>query len=101
MALSWIDRKFDRNARFFKHYVQLLGLRDWDSIILLPVLDQSGSFDIRREKHRGASLVGLQIAPRLAPEISFQCGRYVSLSIEAVNVRNARADRSRFESVGL
>src|SRR5262249_60819462 len=101
MSLPWIDRKFDRNACFFEHYVKLLGLGDWDSIILLTVLDQSGSFHISREKHRGAFFIGLQIAPRLASEISFQRDRYVSLSVEAMNVRNASADRSGLESVGL
>src|SRR5262249_8054949 len=92
MALPGIDRKFDRNARFFEHYVKLLGLRDRNSIILLPVLDQSWSFNVRREKHRGAFLVGLQIAPRLTPEIGLQCDRYVGLSIETRNVRMAGRD---------
>src|SRR5262249_33871693 len=101
MSLPWIDRKFDRNACFFEHYVKLLGLGDWDSIILLTVLDQSGSFHISRKNIRGSFFIGLQLAPRFPSKITSQRARYVSLSEEAMNFRNASPDRSRLESVGL
>src|SRR5262249_45651659 len=101
MSLPWIDRKFDRNACFFEHYVKLLGLGDWDSIILLTVLDQSGSFHISREKHRGAFFIALQLAPRFAPKIISQPARYAILPEKVRTVRNASPTQSRFNFVGL